>query len=701
MKLLVRNNPEAKLPASSTPQTKLLPVSSSSQAKLPTSSSAQTKLPASSSAQAKLPANRSPRAIVGQASACAELQFRRATRQSLALTLCLATLASAQQPTIAPIRPQNNILIRPYLPAAIPDIRTSNSTRLQSLVRAGAIYLTAQDAIALAIENNIDLEVARYNPLISDWRIERSQAGGALPGIPSGASQVGSVASGQGVSGSQTSAGVQGGGGGNGNGGSSAGSVTQIGPVTQTLDPIIQHSSFFSHTSNPQFNSTQSSTTNLIQDTRAYSTQIQQGLLSGGQVTLRGTENYLRENAATDILNPSYAPNLSISFQHGLLRGFGVAVNARNITVARINRRISDLNFQSTVISVVANVLDSYYRLAAVHEDIKAKRNALTVSDTLLKNVQRQIELGSVAPPEVITSQNLVVTAKQDVIASQATLDQLEVSLKNLLSRNGSADPILGPARIVPVDKLSMPADDNLGELADLIKEARTKRVELAIDRMNIESSKVSLLGTRNGILPNAQVIGGQSQAGLGGQARVVGKNGADPYFVGGLATGVGQVLRRNFPTERLAVFASAPIGNHGALADQTIDELSLRQTELAAVKRSAQVEVDIQNGIIALRQARAQYEAAGKNSQLQKQLLDAEQKKYELGASIPTNVVQIQRDLATGQSTELASLTSYIRARVTLDRTLGRTLEANHITLEQAVAGRLTDSPRSASSPP
>ena len=312
-----------------------------------------------------------------------------------------------------------------------------------------------------------------------------------------------------------------------------------------------------------------------------------------------------------------------------------------------------------------------------------------------MKNVQRQIELGSVAPPEEITSQNLVVNAKQDVIASQATLDQLEVSLKNLLSRNGSSDPILGPARIVPVDKLEMPATDNMGGLADLIKEARAKRVELTIDRMNIESSKVSMLGTRNGILPNLQVIGSASQAGLAGQAKAVGRNGADPYFVGGLGTGVGQVLRRNFPTERLSVFASAPIGNHGALADQTIDELTLRQTELAAVKRSAQIEVDIQNGLIALRQARAQYDAAVKNQQLQKQLLEAEQKKYELGASIPTSVVQIQRDLATAQSTELGSLTSYIRARVTLDRTLGRTLEANHITLEQALAGQLRSLPQ------
>jgi outer membrane protein TolC len=176
----------------------------------------------------------------------------------------------------------------------------------------------------------------------------------------------------------------------------------------------------------------------------------------------------------------------------------------------------------------------------------------------------------------------------------------------------------------------------------------------------------------------------------LAGQAKVIGPNGADPYFVGGLGTGIGQVLRRNFPTERIGVFGQAPIGNHQALADQAIDELTLRQTELAAQKRSAQVEVDVQNQVIALRQARVQYEAAMKNRQLQEQLVAAEQKKYDLGASVPTNVVTVERDLATAQSTELAALTSYIRARVGLDRSLGRTLEVNHITLDDALAGQV-----------
>src|SRR5580698_9646472 len=181
--------------------------------------------------------------------------------------LCAASLLCAQQPSIEPIRPTGTVLKRPYLAPQIPPIRLDNSSRLAGLIRGGNLYLTAQDAIALALENNIDIEVARYNPIISAWNLERSQAGGALPGVPSGASQAGTVASGQGVAGSQAAAGVSGGGGAGG-GGSTNASVSQVGPVTQNLDPSIQETSVFSHTTTIESNTKQSGLTALIANTR-------------------------------------------------------------------------------------------------------------------------------------------------------------------------------------------------------------------------------------------------------------------------------------------------------------------------------------------------------------------------------------------------------------------------------------------------
>ncbi len=202
------------------------------------------------------------------------------------LLACLLTPAAwPQQFEIAPVRPRSNLILRPYQAADVPPVRLSDSGRLASLVRAGKLYLTAQDAVALALENNIDIEVSRYNPLIATWNVERAQAGGALPGVPSTASQSGTVASGQGVAGSQAAAGVSIAGSGKGTGASTNATITQIGPVTQVFDPVVQETTSFSHTSVPQPNQIQTIVADLITNTKGYSGSYQQGLLSGGLVT--------------------------------------------------------------------------------------------------------------------------------------------------------------------------------------------------------------------------------------------------------------------------------------------------------------------------------------------------------------------------------------------------------------------------------
>jgi len=320
-------------------------------------------------------------------------------KSAIAIILCCLLIPAAwtQELNIAPIRPQAPVIVRPYRPAEVPPIRMTDSGRLGSLVRAGKLYLTAQDAIALALENNIDLEVSRYSPLTASWRLERAQAGGALPGVPSTASQAGTVASGQGVAGSQAAAGVSVAGSGSATGRSANATISQIGPVTQVLDPVIQETSSFSHTSTPQPNQIQSVVASLISNTRASSGSVQQGTLSGGLFTATFTEHYLNENAPLDVLNPSVAPSLSVSLQHNLLRGFGVAVNARSITVARINLNNTDLQFKGQVIGIVSQVLNGYYALGANLDNIKAKQSALQAAEQLFTNVQEQIRIGSLA----------------------------------------------------------------------------------------------------------------------------------------------------------------------------------------------------------------------------------------------------------------------------------------------------------------
>ena len=364
----------------------------------------------------------------------------------------------------------------------------------------------------------------------------RAQAGGALPGVPSAASQSTSVASGQGVQGSQAAAGVQGGGGCGAPRGTGNASISQIGPVTQNLDPTIQETTTFSHITTPQPNSVQSLTSALVQNQRAYSGSIQQGLLSGGSLAISYSNHYLNENSPTDVLNPSLAPSLSITLQHNLLNGFGTEVGGRTITISKINLATSDLTFRSQVIAVVNNVLNGYYTLVAADEDVKAKQSAFDVAQTFLGDTAKQIDLGSLAETERIKAESQLATTRQDLIVSQTTLSQDEVRLKNLISRKGIADPLLAAARIVALDRLAMPAKDDLPPVKELVAKALANRPDLAAEKANLAGFGDLRQGYEKRRAAGPRCIRRSERRGSGRHARTEpqGAGTADAYFVGG-----------------------------------------------------------------------------------------------------------------------------------------------------------------------
>jgi outer membrane protein len=619
-----------------------------------------------------------------------------AMRTALCVASSLGLLAAQEptpQPNIDPVRPSAFVAVRPYLAPQVPPIRLANSGRLGDLVRAGMLYLTVQDAIALALENNLDIEVARYNPILADWQLERSQAGGALPGVPSSAAQAGNVANGQGIAGSQAAAGVNtGGNGGNGPSGTNA-TIAQIGPISQTLDPTIQENTVLSHQTAPQANDTQTVLPVLISNTKTSSLSYAQGFLTGGNVTVSYRDSYLNEDAPTDVLNPSSAPSLTITLQQNFLRGFGIGVNARTIRVSQLNVEASEQNFKTQVSGVVNQVLNLYYALSAGYEDVKAKSNAVEVAQRFYENSAIQERAGTLARLDVTTAQAQLASAQYDLVNSQTNLDQQQLQLKNVLSRTGVTGT-LASVQIVPLDRIAVPETDDLPPLKDLLQTALANRSDLTAERLGITSSEIAALGTRNGILPLALAIGSESAAGLSGKPQTAvssfGVETSNPYFDGGIGTAVAQVLRRNFPTNRVAGVFQTPLRNDQAQADFAIDQLQLRQSQIQLNKDLNQVAVDISNYSVALRQARGRYRAAVQTRILQQQLLDAEQKKLAGGASTPFNVVQQERDLAAAQSAEIAVLVDYSNARVALDQTLGTTLAVNHVSLEDARAGRV-----------
>ena len=653
---------------------------------------------------------------------------------SIALSItCIAPVSWAQDQSLAPVKPSGSVLVRPYKAAFIPPLPLSNSGRLRSLIRAGKLYLTVQDAIALALENNIDIEAARYNPLLDQWNLERYQGGGALPGVPSGQSLAGSVNSGQGVAGSQAAAGVSTSANTQGSTNSVGATISQIGPVTPTLDPAFQYSAAFQHRTVLEPDEVIAGLYSVIDKSRNYSATLTEGLITGGTVSATYRESYLNENAPSDTPNPTYGPYISLSVQHNLLQGFGTAVNSRFITTAKATLKADDLTFKSEVIGVVANVLTLYYGLVADYQDVKAKESAFTVAQQFFENNKKEVQIGAMAPLDVTTAEAQVASSQQDLVVSQTNLQQQQVQLKNVLSRNGLGDPLIAEADIIPLDRIEVPEQDNPPPLKNLIATALQNRPDLAVLKINISNAEISNLGTENGLLPQLAVLLGASAQGLAGPYKI-GKipnaipvsstgtqtsgssgsttsiplpPGAIPCpagtapgtlciaplgnYVGGIANGLSQTFGRDFPSERAGGFLYAPLRNRQAQADYGIDQLTLRQTQLQFQQSLNQLMVDVSNGIVGVQQARVRYLAAIKSRVLEQQLLDAEQKKFSLGASTTFLVVQQQRDLATAQSAEIAALVAYSNARVSLDQTLGTTLEQNHVTLEDAVRGRVS----------
>jgi outer membrane protein len=428
----------------------------------------------------------------------------------------------------------------------------------------------------------------------------------------------------------------------------------------------------------------------LIQGQRVYSGSYQQGFLTGGGVNVSYNEHYLNENSPSDFLNPSVAPTLSFSVQHNLFQGLGIAVNARSITVAKMNLRASDLNFRTQVESTVVNVLYTYYALVADFDDLKAKQDALDTARRFLDESRQRLALGALAELDITVAQNQVAIGQQALVNAEGAVGQQQLQLRNLISRTGTGDPAIAEMQIVPVDQLAIPAADDLPSIASLVQQALKGRSDLLAEQANVKAAEVSALGTINGLLPSAQAFAIKSNAGTAGVPHVVQGQSANPYFAGGMGNALAQVFRNNFPSQSVGAFGQIQVYDRQAEADYAIDQLQLRQQQLATARDFNQAQVDVTNAVVAVRQARARHDAAVQNRILQEQLLDAERKKFNLGASTSYNVIQQQRDLAVARAAELSALVAYRSARIDLDQTTGATLEANHISLGEAQAGKV-----------
>ncbi len=379
-------------------------------------------------------------------------QMIRRTCALLCMFLILAGTAPAQ--TAARIDPASGglgWLTRPYQARNVPAISLANSPRLQTLMRAGNLYLTAQDVVALAIENNIDVEVQRYTPLLSREVLRRAESGGVLRNPGQGVVQGPISVSLTGVSL-------------NGNGGVSAGGtgvssgiLTQLGPSIPNLDPSIIGYANFQHITSPQSNTSLVGTTEFIQDSRAYQIGYSQSWVFGMTAQLTYASQHAKVNSTFFALNPYVNGNLDLTVTQNLLYGFGSAVNGRNIRVQKNNLKVSDLQFQSQLITTISSVLNLYWDLVSFNQDLRAREEEVTTAQQLFEDNKKQVEIGTLAEIEVTRAESQLYAAKQDLIISQTNLVQQETVLKNALSRSGVATSDLADVHIVPLDKIVIP----------------------------------------------------------------------------------------------------------------------------------------------------------------------------------------------------------------------------------------------------
>jgi outer membrane protein TolC len=584
----------------------------------------------------------------------------------------------------------------PFTSFSVPSPSFTNSVRLNQTLQNGKLMLSLDDAIALALENNLDLAIARYNLPIADTDILRTKSGaspagvntGIVQGTPGGTALSGAAASGSGAGGTSLAAG----GAGTGIGGLVTSSLG-AGPPVDTFDPSFTSGLSLQHASAPlaaataingfgvtglPFQQQNTGTANFTYQ-QAFSTGT---IFTAGLNNSRVTTNY----SAKAYLNPSLAANTLFSFRQHLLQGFGVAPNNRFIRIARNNREISDVAFRLQVTTTVTQIENMYWNLVNAFEDVKAKQHALDLANHLLADNEKQVRIGTLAPIEVVRAQSQVASSSQDLIVSQTNLQLQQLLIKNALSRN-LTDSQLMTAEVVPTDTMQVPAIETVVPTEDLIADALAHRPELAEANIDLTNRQINTKAAKNALLPTIDLVGSYGTAGMGGLA---GPAVATPIPATGFGTALSSAFTNDYPTYMVGFNATIPIRNRSAQATQIRSQLEYRQAQMRVQQVSNQIRIEVRNAQIGVQQNRARVEAATKGRRLAQETMDAEQKKYALGASTTYNVLQTQQALATAESNLITAMAAYEQSKVEMDRATGLTLTRLGIQLSDAESGNV-----------
>ena len=575
-------------------------------------------------------------------------------------------------------------LISPYRPITVEKPNLTNSPRIEQLIHDGKLEISLQDAVELALENNLDIVVQRYNPWIADTDILRTLGGGT----------------GRGISGTGTA--------------SALGNIPAL-----NFDPQLTTTVSFDDRripiNNPFISGTGvSSLSSLVTHTSTFNTQYSQGFATGTGFFVTYDNTRSSSSSAANLFNPSVQSSLFVGFSQQLLNGFGLLPNTRNIRIAKNNRKIADWAFAQQAITTVTSTITAYWELVFARENVKVQQQAVTVAQKLYEDNKKQLEIGTMAPLDVTRAESELATDRQNMIVAQTAQLQDEQTLKNVISKDPLAANLIN-VQIVPTELPKRPELVEAASFEEAVREAFVKRPDLQEEALNLLNGDIEVKATRNALLPTATVVAQYGSVGLGGNQTVLGPaaitssgtpvvNAAGTPVAGlflpsitqpvtgktqdGFGTATSQVFHSTFPDYLVQFSLNVPIRNRQAQADSQRAILSQRQLEAQMQQLKNAALLDVQKTFIALGQDRARVEAAAKARELQQQTFDAEQKKYQLGASTVYLVIQTQRDLISAQGTELRALADLVEAKANYERAVGRTLEVNRVTVADAKSG-------------
>jgi outer membrane protein len=593
--------------------------------------------------------------------------------------------------------------IAPYTPMNYPAPSLGNTPKMEQLLRDGKIYLSLPDAVMLAIENNYDIAIARINLDIADTDILRAKAGSFLRGVSSGLVQN--------TLGGSTTTILTGGGPGAtsaGTGGAGAGAgglVTSTnggGPTPEALDPVVTGQMSYEAASAPQINTLFSGgLTVLNTDTSTYNFNYSQGFITGTSLTVGFNNTRVTTNNPFSDYSPSYTTGFRATATQHLLQGFGPGLNGRFILQAKNDRRITDSSFRQQLLYTVNQVEAIYWALVSAYEDEQAKERALAQSTQLTADNRRQLEIGTLAPLDVVNSDSAVATDRQALVASKTNLEYQQLIMKQAIARNLN-DPQLANAPVIPTDRISL---DRLAEedmpTEDLVKEAYVNNPQIEQAVLALKNNEITIKAFKNGLLPIVDAYAFYGANALGGHqnpAAVNFENNA-PYPPGTFptvdyGTAFGNLFNSSAPDKGVGVNINVTLRNRTAQADQARSQMEYRQTEMRIQQLYDQIRIQVTNQQYALTNDRAQVEASRAARDYAAQSLDAEQKKYRLGASTTANVLQQGRNLAVAENTLISSTAAYAKDRSLLRQLLATTLDTYGISIQGAAVGDLGKAP-------